>query len=74
VTAKRHSAALREVIPQHLEDVNIDEQSPKDFKFKYFEAVKYEIEASVRLQQWDNFDPLFEVRELPPLLWRDADV
>jgi hypothetical protein len=68
VTAKRHSATLREVISQHMEDVNLDERTSKGFKFKYFEAVKYEIEASVRLQQWDNLDPLFEVREVPPLL------
>ena len=48
------------MVSQHIEIGDIDDTSG-DLKSKYFESVKYEMEAVVRLQKWDQLDTLFKV-------------
>jgi hypothetical protein len=55
---------LRQLIPQQLTVDNFGRDAESDLKSKYFEAVKYELEAILRLRNWDDLDLVFEVNTL----------
>ena len=52
---------LREIIPIHIETGSLDDNTLNDLKSKHYEVVKYELEAAIRLQKWDDIDVLFRV-------------
>jgi hypothetical protein len=47
-----------------MESGSVEDDTLTDLKLKHFEVVKYELEASIRLQKWDDFDALFQVQSI----------
>lgn len=43
-----------------LEDISAEARS--DLEAKYFELLKYDLEAVLKLQRWDDLDEALEVR------------
>jgi hypothetical protein len=63
------------LIGAHLEDVSLGETTRTDLTGKHFEVVKYEFEAVLRLEKWDDLDDLFQVGfHSPPNLSLTNDV
>ena len=60
--ARRHAITLREIIPIYIESRSLEDGTLKDLKSRHYEVVKYELEAAIRLQKWDDIDVLFRVR------------
>lgn len=58
---RKHSQILRQLVPLQLETNVYGEGAAADLKSKHVEAVKYELEAIMRLQNWDDLDVMFEV-------------
>jgi hypothetical protein len=50
------------LIEAHLETDSLGDATKTDLIGKHFEAVKFELEAVLRLGQWDEIDNLFQVR------------
>jgi hypothetical protein len=58
---RRHGTNLRRLIVGHLETNSLGDATKADLIGKHFEVLKYELEAVLRLEQWDEIDKLFQV-------------
>ncbi|KAF2666798.1 SPO22-domain-containing protein [Microthyrium microscopicum] len=58
--AIRHAKGLRESITKLL-DSQLDDHWLADLQEKHFDAVKYELEAFIRLKKWDDATYLFPI-------------
>src|ERR1043166_9455179 len=59
---RRLSRCLKEHIPPLVSVASIPLGQVTDLKAKYVEAVKFDLEAALHLQKWEDMDTLFQVR------------
>ncbi|KAF2096421.1 SPO22-domain-containing protein [Rhizodiscina lignyota] len=50
----------RERLPEQLKEETLSEPAQEDLKDKHFRLLKFELEAALKLLQWDDMDELFE--------------
>jgi hypothetical protein len=59
--SRRQSKRLKDLIPPLVSSTSIPIGQVKDLKAKYVEAIKFDLEAALHLQNWEDMDILFEV-------------
>jgi hypothetical protein len=60
VDVSKHARVLRAQVVTAWENLGSNETSP-NLRGKYFDAIKYQLEATIRLRRWDELDQLFDV-------------
>jgi hypothetical protein len=60
--------AFRHRLPDQLKESSLTEPAQEDLKEKHFQLVKFELEAALKLLQWDEMEELFDVRIPIPMM------
>lgn len=57
---RRHCQSFRSIAAKQLQANTLDETAQADVISKHFQVIKLELEAALKLEDWDSLDNLFE--------------
>ncbi|KAF2114687.1 meiosis protein SPO22/ZIP4 like-domain-containing protein [Lophiotrema nucula] len=57
---RKHCEAFRRNAIEQLDGAKLGESAQKDITSKHFQVIKLELEATMRLEEWDRLDGLFD--------------
>lgn len=67
LAVRKHGESLRNLVSSQLESSSLGQAAREDLIAKHLDSVKYSLEATMRLSNWDEIEPLFQAS------WRYED-
>lgn len=58
---RRHTQSFRNLALQQMQEKAFGDSARDDLIAKYFQIIKFELEAALKLEDWNAMDDLFQV-------------